>query len=232
MSGRMKLSVCLILFCFARPGLAAAPMLDKVDLFEAEKGGYALFRIPGIVITAKGTMIAYCEARLDTKDWGQSDVMMRRSRDGGKTWGQPRALVKVHGGFERNPAAVEKKLGKDGAVTVNNPVMIASKDGTVHCLYCVEYMRCFYMKSGDDGATWSAPVEITSAFEGLRPAYPWRVLATGPGHGIELRNGRLLVAVWLSRGTGGGAHRPSAVSTIYSDDAGKSWKAGEIVANE
>ena len=52
MSGRMKLSVCLILFCFARPVLAAAPMLDKVDLFEAEKGGYALFRIPGIIITS------------------------------------------------------------------------------------------------------------------------------------------------------------------------------------
>jgi sialidase-1 len=54
------------------------------------------------------------------------------------------------------------------------------------------------------------------------------VLATGPDHGIQLRNGRLIVPVWLSTGTGGNAHRPSVTATIYSDDAGRSWHAGEI----
>jgi len=54
------------------------------------------------------------------------------------------------------------------------------------------------------------------------------VLATGPGHGIELANGRLLVPVWLSTGTGGHAHRPSVVSVIYSDDQGKTWVRGQI----
>jgi sialidase-1 len=53
------------------------------------------------------------------------------------------------------------------------------------------------------------------------------VIATGPGHGIELTNGRLLVPVWLS--TGGKRHRPSCVSVIYSDDHGTSWHRGEIV---
>jgi sialidase-1 len=54
------------------------------------------------------------------------------------------------------------------------------------------------------------------------------VLATGPGHGIQLRNGRLVVPVWLSTGTGGHAHRPSVTATIYSDDRGKSWQRGAI----
>jgi sialidase-1 len=54
-------------------------------------------------------------------------------------------------------------------------------------------------------------------------------MATGPGHGIRLSNGRLLVPVWLSTGTGGHAHRPSAVSVISSVDHGRSWKRGEIV---
>ena len=95
-------------------------------------------------------------------------------------------------------------------------------------LFCLEYMRCFYMRSDDDGVTWSKPVEITSAFEDFHKVYPWKVLATGPNHSIQLTNGRLLVPVWLATGTGAGAHRPSVASTIYSDDQGKTWHAGEI----
>src|SRR5437763_1016173 len=78
--------------------------------------------------------------------------------------------------------------------------------------------------------TFSAPADITPAFEAFRPEYDWKVLATGPGHGIQLENGRLVVPVWLSTGTGGHAHRPSAVSVIVSDDRGKSWRRGDIVA--
>src|SRR5262245_43733256 len=44
----------------ARP---AEPFLEKTDLFEAGKDGYALYRIPGVVVTTKGTVLAYCEAR-------------------------------------------------------------------------------------------------------------------------------------------------------------------------
>jgi len=54
------------------------------------------------------------------------------------------------------------------------------------------------------------------------------VLATGPSHSIQLKNGRLLVPVWLSTGTGGNAHRPSVTATIFSDDSGKTWQASEI----
>ncbi len=55
-----------------------------------------------------------------------------------------------------------------------------------------------------------------------------KVLATGPGHGLRLRTGRCWVPVWLSTGTGGHAHRPSIATTIYSDDGGKTWIAGEV----
>jgi sialidase-1 len=55
------------------------------------------------------------------------------------------------------------------------------------------------------------------------------VIATGPGHGIRLNLGRLVVPVWLSTGEGRGGHRPSAVATIFSDDGGQSWSAGDIV---
>jgi sialidase-1 len=113
-------------------------------------------------------------------------------------------------------------------VTYNNPVLIADRDGTVHMLFCLEYMRCFYQRGADDGVSWSTPVEITNAFEKFRPAYDWKVLATGPDHGIQLRNGRLVVPVWLSTGTGGNAHRPSVTATIWSDDQGRTWHGGEV----
>lgn len=206
---------------------------DTTQVFQAKTEGYDLFRIPVVVVTARGSVLVACEARKSARgDWGHIDLLLRRSTDAGKSFSKPLLLPKPRGPFERNPAALKQNLGKEGELTLNNPVLIADRDGTVHFLFCVEYMRVFYSKSNDDGLSFSEPVEITSALEPLRKNYPWIVCATGPGHGIQTSKGRLLVPVWLSRGTGGHAHRPSSITTLVSDDQGKTWKAGDIIANE
>ena len=204
--------------------------MEKLDLFTAGQNDYMLYHIPGLVVTAKGTVLAYCEARRNRgSDWDAIDLLLRRSRDGGRTWDPPRRIGDVSGPHPKHPLALAQKLVKpDAGVTYNNPVALADRDGAVHMLFCIEYARCFYMRSDDDGATWSTPAEITSALERLRPKYDWKVLATGPGHGIELRSGRLIVPVWLSTGNGSNAHRPSLVATVYSDDHGRTWQAGDI----
>ena len=214
------------------PAAAAEAGPVMKDLFQAGAGGFATYRIPGIVVTKAGTLLAYCEARKNgTGDWAEIDVMLRRSTDGGSTWEDPRRLATAPPNAGHNPAPVALKL-KESGKTTNNPVAIADPvSGTVHFLYCVNYDRCFYMRSDDDGRTFSQPVEITAAFETLQPKYDWKVIATGPGHGIRMTSGRLVVPVWMSLGTGPNGHHPSCVATIYSDDDGKNWHAGQIVVD-
>src|SRR4051794_24445391 len=74
----------------------AEPLIEKSDLFEGSKDGYKLYRIPGIVVTAKGSVLAYCEARRTGKsDWDTIDILMRRATDGGKTFAVATKIAEV-----------------------------------------------------------------------------------------------------------------------------------------
>lgn len=226
-----KVSCVVFLIVVPAPWLhAAEPMIEKVDLFKADTDGYKLYRIPGIVVTAKGTVLAYCEARKRQRsDWATIDIMLRRSTDGGRTWSARKKIAAVDGPKTKNPVALLQGLATSDEVTYNNPVAIVDrKTGAVHFVFCLEYMRCFYMRSDDDGVTFTKPVEITDTFMRFKSDYDLKVIATGPGHGIQLENGRLLIPVWISTGTGGHAHRPSVASVIFSDDHGATWERGEI----
>ena len=59
---------------------AKEPFLAKQVLFEEKTDGFSLYRIPGIVVTAKGTILAYCEGRkLREADRGEIEIQLRRS---------------------------------------------------------------------------------------------------------------------------------------------------------
>lgn len=202
--------------CQSTKHVAGGTAEDSVVVFEPDSV-YTSARIPALVMTKKQSLLAFCEGRIGSaSDWADMNLVMRRSTDDGKTWSN----IVIIDSNKKAP--------------VGNPVPIVDDRGTVHLLYQKDYNEAFYTFSTDDGLTWSAPVNITRVYEDFRPRYDWKVLAPGPGHGIQLRNGRLLSAVWLANSaklTPRRSHHPSCVTTIYSDDLGKTWKLGEMVAD-
>ncbi|QDS98807.1 sialidase family protein [Adhaeretor mobilis] len=195
------------------------PFFTKIDLFEGGQGGYLTYRVPTILISPKGTVLVSTEARKDgAGDWSDIDTIIRRSTDGGKTWKAPRTIV------------------DDGINTVhNNTFIVDSKTGKLHLMNAINYERVYWRTSTNDGVRWSAPHEITKVFKTYREreGYDWTVVAPGMSPGIVLQQGahkgRFVVPVWLALEH---RHRPSIVTTVYSDNRGKSWHAGEVVARD
>lgn len=179
-------------------------------------GEYASMRIPALVLSKQGTLLAFCEGRIGTSsDWADMDMLLRRSTDGGKTW-EPIQVI----------------APRQGGMPTSNATPIVDGNGTIHLLYQRGYANAYYTRSTDDGKTWSPAVDITYAFEAFRPEYNWQVLAPGPGHSIQLNNGRLLVPVWLcdpAKLLPHKSHYPSRIATIYSDDTGRTWKRGALL---
>lgn len=192
--------------------------IKKETLFEVTPDGpYRSIRIPCLVALPDDSLLAFTSARSAVSDWAVIHILMRRSPDGGKTW---------------EPAV---KLLEDGKNVVDNPVAIWDAQAkVVHFLYQTNYERIWHMRSADGGKTFSKAVDITPQLGAFEKLYKWHVIAPGPGHGLQMKNGRLVVPVWLSPGAlnksgKGRAHRPSVTSVIYSDDNGKSWHCGDIV---
>ncbi|MCI5970535.1 MAG: glycoside hydrolase [Oscillospiraceae bacterium] len=178
-------------------------------ILQTQKSPTEKSRIPGIVCTKNGALIAYCEKRHgEGGDWAVIDIVMNTSFDGGKTWSDEKIIV------------------KSGGHTINNPVMTVSNDNTIHFMWFRDYEKAFYQKSCDDGKTFTEPVEITYAFEKFRPFFDWKCIAAGPGHGICLKNGQLVVPVWLAASK---EHFPSVSASIFSNDNGKTWDSGKIL---
>ncbi|QDS98824.1 sialidase family protein [Adhaeretor mobilis] len=228
---RYSLPFAVVLLALTRLS-ASEPFLEKTNLFEEETDGFVCYRIPGIVVTARGTVLAYCEARkFSTADRGEIEIHLRRSTDGGRSWDPPQQVAHIGPRLPRNPymskSKKHKELGGPNEQTVNNAVAIAGNDGIVHLIYCIEYMRCFYIRSKDDGITWSRPVDITSTFDNYRTDLEWQVIATGPGHAIQLKSGRLVVPFWMSTYKED-VKLKKAVGVIYSDDDGNNWERGDL----
>ena len=184
--------------------LSREPQFAQQTLFASRDLDFHTFRIPSLLITPRGTVLALAEARKnDASDLGNVDLALRRSVDGGATW----QSVKI--------------IGDDGDHTIGNPCPVVDRrTGTIWLPYCRDNRQVWLTRSTDDGLTWSTPVEITSQV--LDPAWHW--VGTGPGHGIQLSDGRLVIPCWADATPQLGEAQLSFV--FYSDDGGKTWQRG------
>jgi len=199
----------------ARAKAAAATLKPETTVvYGAGKDGYHTYRIPAMLATTRGTLLAFCEGRKTSRgDHGDIDLVLKRSTDGGCTWSK-QMIVHEEGGTEK--------------ITIGNPAPVLDRStGTVHLAFCRNNARVFVTSSADDGVTWARPREITDAVK----ADDWGWYATGPGHGIQLARGphagRLVIP--CDHGVTGkdkGWKTKGRSHVIYSDDNGRTWRRG------
>ncbi|MHC4750322.1 MAG: sialidase family protein [Planctomycetota bacterium] len=191
-------------------------------LFVQGQGGYNNYRIPALLTTQKGTLLAFCEGR-EGGDSSDIDLLLRRSEDGGKTWSRKQVVWNQRRNVCGNPCPIQDQ--DSGVIWL----LLTWNDSTdsgrkLHNGTSKDTRRVYVCSSEDDGRTWSKPIEITATTKKKN----WWWYATGPGVGIQLRQGphkgRLVIPCDHTNKNGHGSH------IIYSDDHGNSWKLGGSVS--
>jgi len=216
--------VAVFCLCTFLPGVptAQSQQLEQKPIFVKGVGGYNIYRIPSLMVSPKGTLLAFCEGR-EAGDSSDIDLLLRRSEDGGRTWSRKQVVWDEGKNVCGNPCPVlDSETGIIWLLMTWNDSRDSSRD--LHRGTGRDTRRVYVCSSEDDGLSWSQPTEITQCVK----RDDWHWYATGPGVGIQLRQephrGRLVIPCDYSSPTDGyGSH------IIYSDDHGASWQLGGSV---
>ena len=217
---RLALFLCLLsVSSFAADG-------TDVIVFEAKSNlPHPSVRIPSLLRTLKGTLLAVAEGRDKPTDQAGNDLVISFSKDEGATWSKPVVAYEQGADSCNNPCLVqETKSGRiflfyqtfpaGGHEFGGLPVGPADPKGNRSC----------FVTSDDDGVTWSKPSDVSAT---LKPDEAITT-ASGPGIGIQLKSGPKagrLVIPFNSQD----AKKNFFNWVAYSDDAGATWKRGEKV---
>ncbi|WTP61487.1 exo-alpha-sialidase [Streptomyces phaeochromogenes] len=203
---------------------SAATGFEQQVLFKASQDpGYACYRIPAVVKTTKGTLLAFAEGRVnDCSDAGDIDIVLKRSTDGGRTWGPLQVVNEGAGDTHGNPAPiVDRETGRVVLAETYNTGRTDGRNCDVPC------DRTPHMQhSDDDGRTWSEPRDLSDE---ILPAHWNSWYATGPVHGIQLTRGRHAGRLVFGVNTetwNGSRVSANHAALIVSDDGGDHWRIG------
>lgn len=196
----------------------AARQPTSVDVYRSGQDGYHTYRIPSVVVTNRGTVLAFCEGRKSGGgDAGDIDLLLKRSTDGGRTFPSQQIIWDDEGNTCGNPCPViDRTTGTIWLLLTHN--LGTDRESQIIQRTSRGTRTVWLTKSDDDGLTWSKPVEITK--DAKLPNWTW--YATGPGSGIQLRSGRLVIPCdHIEADT-----KQYYSHLLYSDDHGSSWKLG------
>jgi sialidase-1 len=217
------------------PNAPAPPVLPNfVRVFEAGTDGYTCFRIPALLTTANGTLIAMSDGRIGSCGDIPTplDLVIKRSFDNGNTWGPLQVVTDygtAQGDVDDYPAYGLTNVAR---VSAGDAALLLDRtNGRIWTLYdnggVVNGSRKIKLEmkySDDDGVTWSPRIDVEAANPGIRPS--GGEFLAGPGNGIQLSEGpfagRLIFPVYRYA-------NPSASGVIYSDDHGATWQRGELI---
>jgi sialidase-1 len=216
---------------------------EKVPVFISGEEGHKTYRIPAVIGLPNGDILAFCEGRVNGgSDFGNIDIVMKRSSDGGKTWSSLQTIINVDSLQAGNPAPVTDVTDTaypGGRIflfynTGNNEESEVRKGNGLR--------EVWYKTSTDNGNTWSEPVNITTQVH--RPRQPqtntaynftedWRSYANTPGHAMQFQQGkykgRIFVAANHSSGAPQNHFTDYAAHGYYTDDHGKTFHLSETI---
>jgi sialidase-1 len=213
--------------CFVQAAEPNQPIYK--DLFVSGQDGYHTYRIPAIIVAPSGDVLAFCEGRRNNKgDSGNIDLLMKRSIDGGKTFGPQSVVWDDANNTCGNPCpVVDSNNGRIWLFSTWN--LGTDHEKEIKLNTSRDTRRVYVLYSDDNGQNWSKPREITKDVKKDK----WRWYATGPGVGIQLQygknKGRLVMPCDFSfqysdPNKNYGSH------IVYSDDHGKTWRIGGVVS--
>lgn len=193
---------------------------DDTTLWDNTIDPLRSYHVHGLAVLPDDTILVATEGRHEVCDAGPRDLLVRRSTDGGDTWTATETLVaSVDGQSWGNPAFVVDRV--TGGIFLFYQLSIRLPENTS----CSGDIGELYMiSSADGGRTWSQPAALSGLFDHF--PYDWALHGPGPGHGIQLDNGRLLLNCAHRRVIVGNtvAQRFYGVASIYSDDHGATWQ--------
>jgi sialidase-1 len=222
-----ELSIAAALFALLRCSSVLAAGPEFSDVFIASQDGYKSIRIPSVVVTKQGVVLAFAEGRAADSDQAGNDIILKRSPDDGRTW-LPLQLIADDGANSLNnpTAVVEQGAGRVFLMYQRIPAHMKERDKSVETGYEGTNVYCnFVTWSDDEGATWAKPVDITRTTK--RPTRA-TTIASGPGIGIQLtrgpHKGRLIIPF------NEGPYHQWNNYAVFSDDRGRNWKWGQDVS--
>lgn len=180
--------------------------------FVAGREGTHSYRIPSLVATPRDALLVACEARRETwVDKSPTDIVTRRSEDGGRTWEKIQIPLRGGKGAMMDPVLVaDPRGGRVLLLAVHRPDGAEEK----------EPATAWVVSSTDDGRSWGKPARLPAS------ALPKAAIPQGfgPGAGIASTDGRLIVPIRIASGTGD--RRTVRNHALISQDGGSTWKAG------
>jgi hypothetical protein len=203
----------------------AEPFFAETTLWDSAVDPLASYHVHALTALPDDTVLACTEGRYENCDAGPHDLLLRRSTDGGATWTPSQTLVAaVNGECWANPTFVVDRVTGEVFLFYNLCVRLPENTSC-----SADYSTMYVISSVDSGATWSEPRELTALFADF--PYNWSMHGPGPGHGIQLDSGRLLLTVSHRTIITGvpASERNYGVSTLYSDDHGRTWRSGGAV---